>query len=158
MPRGVYPRKTRTRAERLLALSMPVPECGCWIFLGCLNQNGYGRFTTKTGQNIFAHRASYSEFVCDIPEGMSVLHACDTPSCINPDHLSLGTQIDNMAEMASRGRAQSGERHAHARLTDEIVREIRVSSMGCTSLARKYDVAVMTILDVRHRRTWRHVT
>jgi hypothetical protein len=158
MPKGVYARKVTPPAERLLALSIPVTDCGCWIFLGCLNHAGYGWFTTQTGVTILAHRASFSEFVCDIPEGMSVLHSCDTPSCINPDHLSLGTQVENMADMSRRGRAQSGDRHFLARLTAEKVRAIRASKTGCTTIAREYGVSPMTILDARHRRTWKHVT
>jgi len=71
------------------------------------------------------HRVSWELHYGPIPKGMSVLHKCDNPPCVRPDHLFLGTQQDNLQDMRNKGRHRwgLGERHAHAKLTTEIVLE-----------------------------------
>jgi hypothetical protein len=75
----------------------------CWHWRGVTNQFGYGRFSYR-GKTQVAHRLSYEAFVGPIPGGMSVLHKCDNPSCINPEHLWLGTYSDNRRDCLSKGR------------------------------------------------------
>ena len=100
------PRKVITVRERLLNLSIPEPNSGCWLWLGAIHQAprglGYGHFIIR-GKNIPAHRASWQEFNGPIPENTKVLHKCDVSHCINPSHLYLGNQSDNNIDMWHRG-------------------------------------------------------
>lgn len=99
----------------------------CWIWTGQLFKDGYGAIGVGRIGPKRAHRVSYSVFVGEIPHGMLVCHKCDTPSCINPAHLSLGTPKDNTQDMIRKGRrpSSSGERHPSVKLTDRQVEEIR---------------------------------
>lgn len=143
---------------------MPVTESGCWIWTGRLLR-GYGQ-TVYKGKNSYAHRHAYEEVYGLIPEGMFVLHKCDTPSCCNPSHLQLGTQKENMQDMVRKGRAcrsypsNQGEKHFAAKLTNEIVMEIRASNESGFKLAKKYGVGASTISRVRNNAKaggWAHV-
>ena len=77
---------------------------GCWLWVGANNER-YGLFSCF-GRVMKAHRASWHLFVGPIPPGLHVLHKCDNPLCVRPDHLFLGTHVDNMADMARKGRAR----------------------------------------------------
>lgn len=86
----------------------PEPNSGCWLWLSSVDAGGYGRlYATGRGQ-MLAHRASYESFVGPIPAGMCVCHKCDVRSCVNPDHLWLGTDADNTADMVRKGRQRRG--------------------------------------------------
>lgn len=103
------PRKVRPPFDRWIE-KVDVDLIGCWIWTACTSgQWGYGWFRTGTrigGRESwdYAHRFSYKHFIGDIPEGLSVLHHCDVPLCVRPDHLFVGTQADNIADMTSKGR------------------------------------------------------
>lgn len=135
----------------------------CWIWTGAIVR-GYGKLGVggRNGGMVQAHRFSYQEFNGPIPDGMVVMHKCDVTACVNPDHLTLGTQTDNMDDMRAKGRGKAvgpkGERQHLARLTADIVREIRVSNEGETTLARRFGVHRDSIGNVRRRKTWRHIT
>jgi hypothetical protein len=114
MPKGVYQRKARgtvavmaSLERRLMEQSIPEPNSGCWLFTGTL-VGGYGRIAENKYVRTLAHRASYRVFKAEIPNGMDVLHKCDNPCCINPDHLSVGTHVENMADMVRKGRSNNG--------------------------------------------------
>jgi hypothetical protein len=83
----------------------------CWNWTGAKAPGGYGRLNLN-GRNTLAHRVAHM-IASDgpIPEGMSVLHSCDNPSCVNPGHLSLGDHLQNMKEMKNRGRSLTGDRN-----------------------------------------------
>lgn len=89
--------------ERFNNAYMPVTESGCWIWMLSLNADGYGSLCID---KMFkrAHRLSWELHKGEIPIGMSVLHKCDIPACVNPDHLFLGTQSDNMKDMYAKER------------------------------------------------------
>ena len=82
------------------------PE-GCWEWVGAKSYNGYGRFSIG-GRYYGTHRVAYELFGGSIPTGMCILHSCDNPPCVNPAHLRLGTQLDNMRDMHAKGRARQG--------------------------------------------------
>lgn len=116
----------------------------CWIWQGHTNDQGYGRFGVgdKVEQ---AHRVSYTIFKGPIPEGMNVLHECDTPPCVKPSCLFLGTQIDNMGDASSKQRLNNpfGEKHPQCKLLDQDIKELRqLRLQGWTykQLAEKYKI------------------
>lgn len=84
-----------------------VPETGCHIWLGLKNDGGYGRVRVL-GQYVGAHRISYMLHCGPVPAGLHVCHTCDTPSCVNPDHLFIGDASDNSDDMVSKGRYSGG--------------------------------------------------
>ena len=96
-------RKGRTVQDRLERGFIPVPFCGCWIWEGARRSRRYGIIKVR-GKAEAAHRISWMVYRGDIPDGMHVLHHCDTPLCVNPDHLFLGTHQDNMDDKERKGR------------------------------------------------------
>jgi hypothetical protein len=89
-----------------------IPECGCWIWMGYFNApNGYGRYQIK-GESFLAHRLSWEHHYGPVPKGLWVLHKCDTRSCINPDHLYIGTVKDNSRDTVKRERFKYKINHA----------------------------------------------
>ena len=134
---------------------------GCWEWLSYIDPQGYGRLNYK-GRPMLASRISYLIHFGEIPEGQGVCHKCDNPSCTNPDHLFLGTQADNVADMHSKGRGRKrgmkGTEHHHSKLTDDDVRAIRQSAESDSSLAKQYSVSRPTIYAIKRGLTWKHVT
>lgn len=100
----------------------------CWEWQGCRHPTrGYGQIGRggKGAGLVETHRASWEVTYGPIPAGLFVLHSCDNPPCVRPDHLSLGTPADNVRDMQSKGRAARGFMLPHTRLSDEQVAEIR---------------------------------
>src|SRR5271157_775349 len=87
--------------ERIERISVPEPNTGCWLWTGALGRNGYGT-TSFDGLKLSAHRASLMAHGREAPSDKVVLHKCDTKSCVNPDHLSIGTHADNAADSVSK--------------------------------------------------------
>ena len=148
--------------ERLLSRSMPVPFCGCWIWLGASKPPGDYGFIKINKVQTYAHRASYEAFKGPIPDGLDVLHACDVPPCINPDHLFLGTQQDNMDDMIAKGRkvAKPGSTHWKSKLTEAdipIIRRRRASGEKLQDIADDYGMKMVGIHNICSRKNWGHV-
>ncbi len=121
-----------TPEQRLSRLSRAAETGTCINFTGYLNEDGYGRFHLD-GKKELSHRASWRIFRGEIPEDRQVLHECDNPSCVNPNHLFLGTHDDNMKDMAKKGRGDGakGISHHFAKLNPEKAFEIRwYAAMG----------------------------
>lgn len=136
----------------------------CWLWNGAHNTHGYGLLWHRNGKRKWAtlvHRIAWELHNGPIPEGFCVCHHCDTPNCINPSHLFVGTLTDNIRDMDRKGRRAIEGRHPRAKLTPEDVRAIRkVYVPGiCTyrQLALQYDVHHTIILDIVKHRIWRRV-
>lgn len=115
---------------------------------------GYG----KVGKSLrIASRISWEIHFGPIPDNLCVLHKCDVPICVNPDHLFLGTKADNSADMINKGRQKKGVLLPQSKLTDEIVREIRSSKETQQALAKKYGVSQTTISMAKRRIRWTHI-
>lgn len=110
--------------QKLLTKASAQGECLIWF--GQKDPNGYGRLRI-TGKLRRAHRLMYEIHKGQIPAGAVVMHSCDRPACINIDHLSLGTQLENIRDMHSKGRAVicRGKKHGKSKLTDAQVKEAR---------------------------------
>ena len=104
-----------------------------------------------------AHRLSYQLFIGDIPKGLMVCHACDVRSCVNPEHLWIGTCADNLADMASKGRAAKGERNGNAKLTNKQVMAILQDDRTLSQIASDYGVDRTNIWQIKSRKTHKHL-
>lgn len=98
--------------QRIEGLSVPVPESGCWLWLGSIDQCGYGKMGARNGETL-AHRNSYREFVGPIPQGLEIDHLCKVRCCVNPLHLQVVTHQQNVA----RGNYATTPNHRNRRKT-----------------------------------------
>lgn len=135
----------------------------CWLWKRNRLPRGYGLFRAN-GRNVYAHRHAWAiKNGRSVPRGLCVLHKCDNPPCVNPDHLFLGTQKENMADMKKKGRGRggaSGERNGSAKLrTEDVIRIREAMLFGAkgTDLAKVYGVDSSIIYDIRDRVIWSHV-
>lgn len=131
---------------------------GCWLWIGPKDGCGYGKLGRK-----LAHRVSWERHNGPLASPkVYVCHSCDTPACVNPTHLFLGSQRDNMADMRLKGRANKpiGESNPRATLTEERVRAIRIQRDGGIRLkhiAAEFGTTISTVYNISKRKTWRHL-
>ncbi len=151
MPTGVYKRKFRPLEERFEEKYVPEPMSGCFIWTANVGSHGYGMMSTVSLTKEVSHRISWKLFRGEIPEGMWVLHRCDNRLCVNPDHLFLGTQQDNIADATKKGRVASVKNgnHPHAKLAANDIIEIRSSKERGVDLAKRYGVSQSHISQIR---------
>lgn len=133
----------------------------CWPWTGGRDKvRGYGTIQIK-GVFWRASRLSWWVNKGPIPDGLVVRHRCDNPICVNPAHLLLGTQLDNIRDRQERGRQALGERAGAAKLTEDLVVEIlrlRDGGSGPRAIGRALNVSHCTVSNVLTGRTWTHVT
>jgi hypothetical protein len=158
----------------------PDPD-GCWLWTGKAMWNGYGMMGVGR-QVLYAHRVSYELNHGPIPDGLLVLHSCDVRLCVRPDHLSVGTQGQNIRDAVARGRFRSisvtaahlsgdhcpvesharGEGVGTARLTADDVREIRrlyaAGDINQDELARRFGIHTSNVSMIVNRKSWKHIT
>lgn len=168
--------KLRDRFERFI---LPEPMSGCWLWTGGVDGDGYGIFWRGADvepQQIRAPRAAWELYRGPIAGGLFVLHRCDQPCCVNPDHLFLGSHADNMADRSRKGRTAlcgspgaangtatkpesilRGSQVPHAKLTEARVRAIRADTRPLASIAKENGVSIAAVSMARNGRTWRHV-
>lgn len=149
-------------------------KTGCWFWSGFIDHNGYGVASGSggTAYELFgeraAHRISWILYKGPIPNGLQVLHRCDVRECVNPGHLFLGTNADNVADRNAKGRTarNCGEKHGRSKLTWEQVKEIRKTAVSLkamrktravpyTKLAKKYEVSRSQIWFVVSGKNWK---
>ena len=147
----------------LQRLSNTDDPAACWEWMRARGASGHGLINRDSKSNV-ASRVAYTLFVGPIAKGLWVLHRCDNPPCCNPAHLFLGDQKLNMSDCASKGRGNKpkGEAHHRAKLTDDLVREIRaryaVGDVMQKDLSAEYGVTKPTIRMVVRNLGWKHVT
>ena len=135
----------------------------CWTWIGRIAQwgNGYGHFDINHRPH-FAHRISY-----ELAHGMIlfkklfVCHHCDNPSCVNPNHLFLGTNLDNIMDATKKGRVSKGEKHCHAKLNEKDIIEIRKlmsKKIPRKFIMNKFNITSISYLyQIKNQKTWKHI-
>lgn len=152
-----------TTEERWLLFLDKRGDDECWTLKKKPHESGYYRFWDGDAKQYkMAHRYSYERYVGPT-NGLVVMHKCDNPSCVNPNHLRLGTQAENVYDMLDKGRGghiyKSGAEHPKSKLDEDAVRFIRsnLSSMTINDLAEKFSVSRNCISSIKHRATWKHI-
>lgn len=155
-------------AERFATKYVIDQFTGCWVWQRGLTPDGYGGFYVgsmidprgnRRRVHARAHRWAYEHYVGAIPPGHEVCHRCDNPSCVNPEHLFIGTHTDNMRDSAVKGRMKfPGEANGRAKITRSDVAAIRAAYVGrygqLSELARLYGLTSATVSKIVKRQTW----
>ena len=140
----------------------------CWEWNASRNADGYGQIGTyrEDGKHVMrkAHCISYElTHNVKLEQGQHILHSCDNPPCVNPNHLRIGTNAENIADKVAKGRQakQKGIEHGNAKLTDEKVREIRkeyaAGGILQRELAEKYEISQRTVSAIITKKLWKHI-
>lgn len=138
----------------------------CWPWMGHLNNKGYGmiRLGSANRGKVLAHRLSYELAKGKIPEGSVIMHMCDNPACVNPAHLSVGTQKQNMLDKVAKGRDRNGSRRGSqigtSVLTDEQVASIReryIAGIKMNDILSEFGVSRPTVKRIISGKTWAHL-
>jgi hypothetical protein len=133
----------------------------CWIWTGAKNKKGYGSFGVQANKTMSAHRFAWRWAYGEVPDNMQILHRCDNPSCVNPNHLFLGTNLDNVLDRENKGRGNQprGSANGNARLNETIV--IQILKLGDVltqvEIARRFHTTQGTVGKILRREVWRHV-
>lgn len=158
MPKGIYQRLSAE--DRFWAKVNKKSDDECWEWQGSCHSNGYGTFWFQRA-DISAHRFSFLLHHGEISEGMFILHSCDNKPCVNPNHLSMGTPLDNSADMCAKGRKPRGTKSGCAKLTDEKVMEIReLFATGDYTLKEMgvlFDINFSHVHRIINFKSWAHI-
>jgi len=150
----------RPLEDRFLEKVEPELNTGCLLWGGVTNHKGYGLITIRKGYARSTHRVAWEMENGPIPGGLFVCHKCDTPACVNPNHLFLGTNRDNIVDMYRKGRAPVGadrRKPTNTKLSEREVQEIRriySSGVGYRPIARQYGVAHSLISRIVKGKAW----
>lgn len=159
MPRKPIPYPTSLQPRDLARLwSKVLKTPNCWLWQGYLSP--YGRFSIGRDVTLQPHRLIYVLTYGPFDWSLEVCHNCDTPACVRPAHLFLGTEADNARDAWAKGRAAHGERHGMASLGEQQVLAIRAAlraGEATTTVARRYGVSAPLVMAIKHRRLWRNV-
>lgn len=140
------------------------PNGGCWLWSGASSDFGHG-IATVGGELVRAHRHAYERWVGPIPVGMKICHRCDVPPCVNPGHLFVGTQAENLADMVAKGRyvqgrVYRGSSNASAKLTEDDALRIRTAvaaGRSFTDVANDNGVSRHTVRRIATGQGWTHL-
>ena len=141
--------------DRILA-NIKISQSSCWEWTAARFQAGYGALR-HNGRTVYAHRLSYELHKGPIPAGLNVCHECDNRACVNPKHLFLGTDADNVADKVAKGRQQRGETSPMSKLTTEDVLAIRAATSPQWEIAKAFGISQQQVSSIKTRRRWRHV-
>lgn len=160
---GTYWERNKRDVKERFEEKFEEDESGCWNWMAYKMPFGHGTFKID-GRMQLAHRVAYQMYVGEIPEGICVCHHCDNPCCVNPNHLFLGTQADNVQDCENKGRdvhrGSPGEKHGMAKLTEEQVRPIRkmwADGARNVDLAKRFGVSCATISRIVHYQHWKNI-
>lgn len=157
MPKGVYTRALRNPADVFAERFEAEPNSGCWIWTGTRNSQGYGRMRAW-GEERYAHRVSWELHRGPIGSSQEVCHRCDTPLCVNPDHLFLGTHAENLRDMRAKGRHAHGPGRFAKRLNALDVYLIRLAAnllpISNCAIARTWRVTHQYVWAIVRNRSW----
>ncbi len=132
----------------------------CWLWSGSKTKDGYGQFGGRR-RRVYAHRFSWELHNGPIPKGMNILHECDQTNCVNPNHLFLGTQADNVRDMIKKSRQAVGEQLPQSILSESDVKEIRrlhaTNRFSLSRLGKMFNTVHTNIWHIVNRRSWSHV-
>lgn len=136
-------------------------ETGCWLWTGCKDKCGYGKVGIGR-RNSRCHRVSWELHYGKIPDGLQVLHRCDVPACVNPEHLFLGTPADNSSDKIAKGRDRTkGSMNGTAKLSEnlavKIFNAVMSKEMTQAQAAKKYSLSDSCIWNLVNGRTWKHL-
>lgn len=144
--------------EWMLARVERIPEAGCWIWVGADNGRGYGKVYVGGGKYVQAHRAFYEVFKGETPGKLFVCHSCDNRSCVNPNHLFLGTHDDNMRDCFLKGRKARGERLRNSKLTESDVHRVLNATGSFSQISALTGIPKATVRRIKKHIFWRHVS
>jgi len=141
-----------------LANHVVITSTGCMEWTGWRTEDGYGRIGSGNKKK-YMHRISYELTFGSIPDGLWVLHRCDNPPCLNPNHFFLGTLKDNFQDMYRKGRQRGpqGEKHNKCKLTAEQVLKIRDDERPLAAIEAEYGISNGTASKIRNRLIWKHL-
>lgn len=153
-------RQARPLAERFLEKVNVRSEKECWPWIGSIDTRGYGSIGANGGKPLMrAHRVAYELAVGPIPHGLVVCHICDNRACVNPGHLFVGTQQENVNDMIHKGRRRSyaGEGSPRAKLSVDQVMAIRLDQRRTQDIISAYQISKSTVYSIKRHETWRHL-
>ncbi len=139
-----------------------IPFSTCHWWLGAIGKDGYGITSCRRQKTISAHRLSYEIFKGNLEAGKVVMHSCDNPACVNPDHLSLGTQRQNVQDCSAKGRINRGQDRPAAKLTDDQVIYIKSKlnnyyyGLG-REIAKMFGIDSTVISRIEAGKAWKHL-
>lgn len=136
-------------------------EEGCWIWTASVAGKGYGQMKLpKQRKQEYSHRLAYMIYKGEIPKGHDICHTCDTPRCVNPAHLFLGTRKDNLQDMKAKNRHLCGIKNGGSKLTEEQVRQIKAclaSGMPQKRIGLAFGIAQGTVSKINIGERWEHL-
>lgn len=154
--------RARARANFVRRVTFE-PNTGCHLWTGGVDKDGYGKFQVlisyKHQAHVRAHRFAWEDMHGPLPSGALLLHSCDQPACVNPDHLHPGTQKQNIAEALQRHRKAVGEAHPwtrHSAATILEIRRLRREGVPVSELAQRFGMHHSNIWAIEHGKQRRH--